>query len=184
MRAMNLTRVATAAGLAATFALCACGSDETIVAVNFDFDGVGSATSIALEINQSGSTVSRQLTNLATTTSDDGVTTLNSFYERVAVPESWSEAPATVRGTLLDPGGATVYVNETVVTIQPGGAVAAFLSYPPKTEEPEPEPDPTGTGGTGGTGGDGNTAGMNGGGEGGTAGNGGGEGGTSGNGET
>src|SRR5690606_29753448 len=152
MRAMNLTRVASAAGLAATFALCACGTEETIVAVNVDFDGVGAASSLTLEISQSGDTVTRQLTELATTTTDE-TTTLNSFYERVAVPDSWSESPATVTGTLIDATGAPVYVDQTEVTIRPEGAVVAFLQFPPEMEEPE-EPDPN-AGGTGGTGGDG-----------------------------
>jgi len=127
--AMDSYNIAVVALLAATSALPACSTSDTIVALNVTAtDAVGEVEHLSVTITQEGQdSFTEQFSPPSEVTDDGGMNIKNAFYERIELPSGWDERNATVAVTALDRDGTEVAADETVVEIQPQGAVAAYV---------------------------------------------------------
>jgi len=125
---MDSYNIAVVALLAATCALPACSTSDTIVALNVTAtDAVGEVEHLSVTITQEGQDSFTEEFNPPSEVTDGGMNIANSFYERIELPGGWDERNATVTVTALDGDDAEVAADETVVEIQPQGAVAAYV---------------------------------------------------------
>jgi hypothetical protein len=125
---MDSYNIAVVALLAATSALPACTTSDTIVALNVTAtDAVGEVEHLSVTITQDGQDSFTEDITPPSEVTDGGMNIKNSFYERIELPSGWDERNATVAVTALDRDGAEVAADETVVEIQPEGAVAAYV---------------------------------------------------------
>jgi hypothetical protein len=133
--------IAVFVALGAVATLSACAEDETIVAVNVSStDEVGNPNELVITISQSEQTPVVREIDPPTRTQDSGVSIQPTFYERVALPDSWKRAKSEVKVEARDSRG--VYLSAaTEITVRPGGAVAAFVDLGKKPEMTEPEDD-------------------------------------------
>jgi hypothetical protein len=151
VRAMTFRRVVVS--LAAVWALSACSSGDTIVALNVTAtDAVPVVEQLHVTITQgSRRHVQKFAPPTETPEGDDAPppSIKNSFFERITLPEGWSEERTVIRveaqqadGSPFDPPLS----DETTVTLEPDGAVAAYIELDIPTEMP------SGEGGAGGAG--------------------------------
>jgi hypothetical protein len=127
--AMDAYNIAVIVSLAATSALPACSTSDTIVALNVTAtDAVGEVEHLSVTITQEGQDrFTEEFDPPSEVTDDGGMNIENSFYERIELPDGWDEGSATVAVTAVDRDGAQVAADETIVEIQPQGAVAAYV---------------------------------------------------------
>ena len=147
--------------LAAVWALSACSTGDTIVALNVTAtDAVPVVEQLHVTITQGSR---RHVQDFAppteTPTGDDAPapSIKNSFFERLTLPEGWAEEATLIRveaqqadGSPLDPPLS----DEATVTLQPDGVVAAYIQLDIPAEMPGGEGGAGGAGAEGGAGGE------------------------------
>ena len=118
--------------LAAAFlALSGCSSDDTIVAVNFNFAmQIPGVTSLAVTITQTGQTPVTASFTPQTTPIDGGVMIKQMYFERITLPESWGDGPALLHVDAKGAGGTALASNETMFDVRQNGVVAANITLP------------------------------------------------------
>lgn len=139
--------------LAAVWALSACSDGDTIVALNVTAtDAVPVVEQLHVTITQGSR---RHVQNFAppteTPTGEDAPppSIKNSFFERITLPEGWSEEPTRIKVEAQQADGSPLeppLSDETTVTLEPDGVVAAYI------ELDIPQEMPGGEGGAGGAG--------------------------------
>ena len=146
--------------LAAVWALSACSSGDTIVALNVTAtDAVPVVEQLHVTITQGSRRHVRDFAPpIETPTGDDAPppSIKNSFFERITLPDGWTEAPALIRVEAQQADGSPLeppLSDETTVTLRPDGVVAAYIDLDIPAEMP------SGEGGAGGAGGAGAAAG-------------------------
>jgi hypothetical protein len=137
--------------LAAVWALSACSDGDTIVALNVTAtDAVPVVEQLHVTITQgSRRHVQDFAPPIETPTGEDAPppSIKNSFFERITLPDGWAEEPALIRVEAQQADGSPLeppLSDETTVTVQPDGAVAAYIELDIPAEVP------TGEGGAGG----------------------------------
>ncbi len=154
VRAMTFRRVIVS--LAAVWALSACSSGDTIVALNVSAtDSVPVVDKLQVTFVQGSR---RHVLSFAPPTEDPNgnadppASIKNSFFERLILPDGWAEEEVSIQvqaqdsdGDALDPALS----DDTTVTLRPNGVVAAYVSL----DIPAEPPPPSGEGGAGGGGG-------------------------------
>jgi hypothetical protein len=173
VRAMTFRRVIVS--LAAVWALSACSSGDTIVALNVSAtDSVPVVDKLQVTFVQGSR---RHVLSFAPPTEDPNgsadppASIKNSFFERLTLPDGWAEEEVSIQVQAQDSDGNALepeLSDDTTVTLQPNGVVAAYVSL----DIPAEPPPPSGEGGAGGGGGGGGgepSVGGQGGGQGGEA---------------
>ena len=117
--------------------LAGCSDGATIVALNVSStDDVGVIGSIAVTIVQpSRAPFVATVVPPLETAADGGMSIINRFFERLKLPDGWDRVPTTVSAQAVDSNGVALS-DERTLTLEPGGAVAAFLNF----ALPEPPP--------------------------------------------
>jgi uncharacterized membrane protein YgcG len=144
--------------LAAIIGLAACSDEDTIVSLNVTAsDAVPVVDTLRVTITQgSRKHVSNFAPPIETPTAPEGEqppppSIKNSFFQRITLPEGWSESSASVDVVALQGNGepfSPSFSAMTTAVIQPEGVVAAFV----KLDLPAPPEPPGGDGGAGGAG--------------------------------
>lgn len=117
------------AHLVPMLALAACGSDDTVLALNVESsDDVGFVSELQVTVTQPGNApVNKRFTPPTKALDDDAGTVIQPrFFERIALPASWDEESATVVVRALSPTAPEIEAM-TTAKIEPGGAVAAYV---------------------------------------------------------
>jgi hypothetical protein len=151
--------------LAAVWALSACSNGDTIVALNVTAtDAVPLVEQLHVTITQGSR---RHVQDFAppteTPTGDDAPppSIKNSFFQRITLPEGWAEEPTLIQVEAQQADGSPLeppLSDETTVTLQPEGVVAAYIELDIPAEMPAGEGGAGGQGGAGGEGGAGAAA--------------------------
>jgi hypothetical protein len=163
---MKLRRVAVASISLAAFTLLACSDSDTVVALNISAaDDVGDVSRLHVRLTQEGKpTVETNIEPPKRDVPDAGKAIVSRFYERITLPESWTDGEASVDVDVYDANGELFLEPEPVkLEIRDEGATAVFVSLA-RAPIPPPEGGAGGAGGadsetTGGTGGTGASSG-------------------------
>jgi hypothetical protein len=116
---------------AALLALSGCSSDDTVVAVNFNFAmQVAGVTSLAVTITQAGETPLTATFTPQTTPIDGGTTIKAMYFERITLPASWGDGQAILHVDAKGEGGTVLASNEAVFDVRQNGVVAAYITLP------------------------------------------------------
>jgi hypothetical protein len=118
--------------LAAAFlAASGCSSDDTIVAVNFDFAmQIPGVTNLAVTITQPGQTPVTASFAPQTLPIDGGTKIKEMYFERITLPESWGDGQALLHVDAKGAGGTALASNETTFDVREHGVVAANITLP------------------------------------------------------
>ena len=122
-------------------ALSGCGDGDTVLALNVTLlQSAQSARTLAVNITQPGQTAVDTTVTIATKQTDAGpVLANNTFFERITLPEGYTDAMASVTVVAKDPAGADVGMATAMVEVRPAEAVAGFVTL---GEDPPPTPPP------------------------------------------
>ena len=125
--------------LAVLLLVCvACSEDDTIVSVNVSSeDSVGNPMALTISISQSGQQPVVKEIKPPTKTTDAGTTIQPMFYERIQLPDSWSDARATVQVDAKDASGKVYVSAKTTCPVVPHGAAAAYVDLGKKEMMPD-----------------------------------------------
>lgn len=114
--------------LAAAIAIAGCSTEDTIVALNISFDTVPeSLDSLAVTITQSGRDTFTTKITPPTMPVDGGTAIKPSFYERLTLPDDWTDAAARVKVEAKSGSGQTLESAEVDTEIREEGTVAVFV---------------------------------------------------------
>lgn len=163
MPRMKSSRIGALSFCVGISALFACSSTDTVLSLNVQKanSDVGEISRIHVTAEQgSHAKVEQDITWHTQTTGSAGMTMttqVDKFFERITLPDDWSDGAATVDVQSYDASGAPyLHPEKQIVDIRDSGVVAVFF----KLEKPMEEGENGGTGGGGGeTGGGGDTAG-------------------------
>lgn len=115
----------------------ACSEDDTIVSVNVSSgDAVGNPSALTISITQPGRQPVVREIKPPTKTTDAGTTIQPMFFERVQLPDDWSEERAMVQVDAKDTGGKVYVTGKTTCPVVPQGVAAAFVDLG-KMEKPD-----------------------------------------------
>ena len=128
-------------------ALSGCSDGDTVLALNVTLrQSAQTARSLAVNITQPGQSGLDTTVTIATKQTDAGpVLANNTFFERITLPASYSDALASVTVVAKDPAGADVGTATAMVEVRPAEAVAGFVTLgedPPPTPPPPPAAGP------------------------------------------
>ena len=149
--------------LAAVWALSACSNGDTVVSLNVTAtDAVPVVEQLHVTITQGSRRYVKDFAPpIETPTGDDAPppSIKNTFFERLTLPEGWEEEATLIRVEAQHADGSPLeppLSDETTVTLEPEGVVAAYIQLDIPVEVP------SGEGGAGGAGGanEGGTAGQ------------------------
>lgn len=121
--------------------LCApvagCSDNDTILALNVTLKPTAtSARTLAVSITQPGQSAVDTTVTIATKETDAGVVLKSDkFFERITLPEGYTDAEASVRVVAKDMAGAEVGTATATVAVRPAEAVAGFVTI---GEDPPP----------------------------------------------
>jgi hypothetical protein len=138
MHSMTFGRsVIIASLLCAPIAVMACADGDTILALNVTLKPTAtSARTLAVTITQPGQSAVDTTVTIATKQTDAGtVLKSDKFFERITLPESYTEAEASVKVVAKDMAGAEVGSATAMVGVLPAEAVAGFVTI---GEDPPP----------------------------------------------
>ena len=128
--------------------LGACSSGDTIVSLNVTAtDRVPVVERLHVTFKQGSRSYVHDFAPPKETSGDDVESIKNGFFQRITLPGDWDEAAAKISVEAFQKGGDSfdpALTDETTVTLQPEGVVAAYV----KLDIPEPPP----MGGAGGEG--------------------------------
>ena len=138
-------------------ALLACSNEDAVVALNVT---AGADVPVVDRLHVTISQGSRKFVHDFKPPTEDGMgdagpSIQNSFFERITVPESFTDENALVRVEALQTGGKPFdppLTDETTIRIEEDGVVAAYVKLAFPMAPPLP-PDTSGEGGAGGEGG-------------------------------
>jgi hypothetical protein len=118
--------------LAAAFlAVYGCSTDDTVVAVNFDFAmQLPGVTSLSVTITQPGQAPVTASLTPQTVPIDGGTKLKEMYFERITLPESWGDGQALLHVDAKDAGGTTLASNEATFDVRENGVVAANITLP------------------------------------------------------
>jgi hypothetical protein len=144
-----------AVSLLAVCSLFACSDDDSIVALNVT---AGADVPVVEKLHVTITQGSRKFVYdfkppVEAATADAEASIQNSFFERITLPESFTDQDALVQVEALKSGGAPfdpALTDETTVHIEENGVVAAYVKLELPVTDPEPEPAAGGAGGAGG----------------------------------
>jgi hypothetical protein len=132
MKSSRFARVGLVAG---AVALVACSDSDTVLSLNVNADnGVGYVSSIHVTVTQgSRAPVERDFSELPTKTVGEAGATqtvlAGGFFERIVLPESWSDGAATVDVESFDEAGnAYLHPDPISVDIEQKETVAVFVT--------------------------------------------------------
>jgi hypothetical protein len=122
-------------------ALSGCGDGDTVLALNVTLrKSAETARTLAVNITQPGQSGLDTTVTIATKQTDAGpVLANNTFFERITLPEGYTDALASVTVIAKDPAGADVGTATAIVEVRPAEAVAGFVTL---GEDPPPTPAP------------------------------------------
>lgn len=109
-----------------------CGSDDTIVALNVGIqrDLAGLAT-LDVTITQAGQSPVTATISPPTDPLDGGGSKVRAaFFERITLPESWTDASADIVVVAKSTVGSTLAEARTTTEINDDGVVAAQVNFP------------------------------------------------------
>ncbi|HKP55323.1 MAG TPA: hypothetical protein VJV78_01305 [Polyangiales bacterium] len=110
------------------FVCAACAEDETIVSVNVSSgDAVGNPKTLTISISQPGQQAVVKDIEPPTKATDAGPVIQPMFYERITLPDSWSDERATVQVDAKDASGKVYLTGKAMCPVVPQGAAAAFV---------------------------------------------------------
>lgn len=117
--------------------LIGCNDGDTVLALNVTLKpSATSARTLAVSITQPGQSALDTTVTIATKQTDAGtVLKNNSFFERITLPASYTDAEASVRVVAKDMAGTEVGAATAMVGVRPTEAVAGFVTI---GEDPPP----------------------------------------------
>ena len=121
--------------------LCApvagCSDSDTILALNVTLKPTAtSARTLAVSITQPGQSAVDTTVTIATKETDAGIVLKSDkFFERITLPEGYTDAEASVKVVAKDMAGAEVGTATATVAVRPAEAVAGFVTI---GEDPPP----------------------------------------------
>jgi hypothetical protein len=132
---MKSSRIAMVGLIAGASSLVACGDSDTVLSLNINADNdVGYVSAIHVTVTQgSESPVEREFSDLPTKTVGEAGATqtvlAGGFFERIVLPESWSDGAASVDVESFDEAG-NPYLDPAPVTadIEQNETVAVFVT--------------------------------------------------------
>jgi uncharacterized membrane protein YgcG len=140
--------------LAAVWVLSACSNGDTIVALNVSAtDAVPVVDQLHVTVTQGSRRHVRDFAPPTETPDGDDApppSIKNSFFERITLPEGWAEESTLITVEAVQADGSPFdppLSDETTVTVEPNGVVAAYIQLD------IPAQPPSGEGGAGGEGG-------------------------------
>ena len=137
VRVMSLRHVFVSLSVAC---LAACSSGDTIVSLNVTAtDRVPVVERLHVTFKQGSHSYVHDFTPPKETSDDEVDSIKNGFFERITLPGDWNEAAAKITVEAFQKGGSPfdpALTDETTVTLQPEGVVAAYV----KLDIPEPPP--------------------------------------------
>jgi hypothetical protein len=157
-----------AVSLVPVCALFACSNEDAIISLNVT---AGADVPVVDQLHVTITQGSRQVVHdfkppTEAGMGDAGPSIQDSFFERITLPESFTDQDAVVRVEARKAGGAAFtppLTDETTVRIEEDGVVAAYVKLELPAVVPPPEGGAAGEGGAGGDGGagaEGGTAGA------------------------
>jgi hypothetical protein len=125
-------------------ALCSCSDGDTVLALNVKLNqSASSARTLAVNITQAGQSALDTTVTIATKETDAGtVVKNNTFFERITLPSSYTEAEVSVHVVAKDSAGKEVGSASGMMGVRPNEAIAGYITL---GEDPPP-PDPTDAG--------------------------------------
>lgn len=116
-----------------------CSDADTVLALNVSLrQSAMTARTLAVNVTQPGQPALDTTVVVATKQTDAGlVPANNAFFERITLPESYTDALASVTVVARDEAGADVGSATAMVEVQAAGAVASFVTL---GEDPPPAP--------------------------------------------
>lgn len=118
-------------------ALFGCGDEDTVLALTVNLrQSAQPARTLAVNVAQPGQGAFDTTVTVATKQTDAGIVPANnSFFERITLPASFSDAVATVTVVAKDEAGADIATATAMVEIRPEEAVAGYVNV---GEDPPP----------------------------------------------
>jgi hypothetical protein len=125
MRAMYKPAV-----LVATVVLASCSTSDTVVALNVSLKAppAGLAT-LRVTITQAGQSPLTTAISPPTVPIDGGVKFKDEFFERIALPESWTSGAASIHVEAQSSAGGMLASRDAEVELRDEGAVAAQIRF-------------------------------------------------------
>jgi hypothetical protein len=110
-------------------ALFGCGDEDTVLALTVNLrQSAQTARTLAINVAQPGQGAFDTTVTVATEQTDAGIVPANdSFFERITLPASFSDALATVTVVAKDEAGADVATGTVMLEIRPEEAVAGYV---------------------------------------------------------
>jgi hypothetical protein len=129
--------------------LCSCGDGDTVLALNVTLrQSAKTARTLAVNVMQPGQSALDTTVTVKTKQTDAGVVPENDmFFERITLPESFTDAVTSVTVTAKDQAGADIGTATAMVDVHAAEAVAGFVTLgedppPPPTDGEDGEPAP------------------------------------------
>jgi hypothetical protein len=130
--------------LGALFASASCNDGDTVLALNTKLlKSASSARTLAVSITQPGQSEFSTTLTIETKETDAGtVLKKDTFFHRIVLPESFTDAEASVRVVAKDAAGADLGEATGKIALRPAEAIAGYVSIgedPPPPAETEDE---------------------------------------------
>ena len=126
--------------------LCSCSGGDTVLALNVTLrQSAKTARTLAVNVAQPGQSALDTTVTVKTKQTDAGVVPANdTFFERITLPESYTDAVTSVTVTAKDEAGADVGAATAMVDVHSAEAVAGFVTLgedpPAPSTDGEPAP--------------------------------------------
>lgn len=126
--------------------LCSCSDGDTVLALNVTLrQSAKTARTLAVTVAQPGQSALDTTVTVKTKQTDAGVVPeSDAFFERISLPESYTDAVTSVTVIAKDETGAEVGSATAMVDVHAAEAVAGFVTLgedpPPPAADAEPAP--------------------------------------------
>jgi hypothetical protein len=117
--------------------LSSCSDQDTVLALNVTLrQSASSARTLEVSVTQPGQSAVATTVTIATKATDAGtVLKSDKFFERIILPEGYSESEASVTVVAKDAAGADVGTGTATVSVLPAEAFAGYVTL---GEDPPP----------------------------------------------